>query len=147
MAVDNPHLDSEEFDLMRAEVFDIAASSISFHNDGKEPPRIVQAARAVMVDGMRPADAADKFGFPRERISEAVARIRDKWTAICTENGWVTETFSLSPRLAELIRQIETEAIDPLRREAALKRKTRVAKVLKVAEKKTPYRNKPAHKK
>ncbi len=144
MAADNKHLpDSEESDFMRAEVFEIAASAVSFHGSNQQTPKIVQAARAVLVDGMRPSDAADKFGFPRERISEAVGRIRDRWQAICVENGWVTETFSLSPRLIELLRQIENEAIDPLRQDVTLKREKKKALALKVAEKKPPaYRNK-----
>ena len=149
MAADKKHLpDSEELDFMRAEVFEIAASAVSFHGANQQTPQIVLAARAVMVDGMRPADAAAKFDFPRERISEAVGRIRDKWNAICEENGWVTETFSLSPRLIELIRQFESEAIEPLHRNALLKRKQKMAlaeakiPALKVAEKKASYRKK-----
>lgn len=147
MAADN-NFDNDEFDFMRDEVFDIAANSLSFHGANQRTPRIVQAARAVLVDGMRPADAADKFDFPRERISEACGRIRDKWQAICEENGWVTETFSLSPRLIELIREIEGDAIAPLLEDALLKRKKKMelasakVAVLKVAEKKAAYRPK-----
>lgn len=152
MAADNkPFSDGDEFDLMREEVFEIAANAVSFHGANERTPRIVQAARAVMVDGMRPADAADKFDFPRERISEAVGRIRDKWGAICEENGWVTDTFSLPPKLIELIREIESDALAPLLEEALLKRKKKMelakAVVLKVAEKKpAAYRNKPTKK-
>lgn len=147
MAADKTHLpDNEELDFMRPEVFEIAASAVSFHGSNQQTPKIVQAARAVLVDGMRPADAAAKFDFPRERVSEAIGRIRDKWQAICVENGWVTETFSLSPRLIELIRQIENEAIDPLRQDVVLKREKKKAQALKVAEKKAPYRNKPTPK-
>jgi hypothetical protein len=153
MTADNESRDSEEFDLMREDVFEIAANAVSFHGANERTPRIVQAARAVLVDGMRPADAAAKFGFPRERISEAVGRIRDKWQAICADNGWVTETFSLPPRLADLIRQIESDAIEPLLQEALLKREKKMKlssskmPALKVAEKKpAAYRNKPAKK-
>lgn len=152
MAANNkPFSDGEEFDFMREEVFEIAANAVSFHGANEKTPRIVQAARAVMVDGMRPADAADKFDFPRERISEAVGRIRDKWEAICEDNGWVTETFSLPPKLVELIREIEGDAIAPLLEEALLKRKKKIeaakSTLLKVAEKKpAPYRNKPVKK-
>ena len=152
MAADNkPFSDDEEFDFMREEVFEIAANAVSFHGANERTPRIVQAARAVLVDGMRPADAAAKFDFPRERISEAVGRIRDKWSAICEENGWITETFSLPPKLAELIREIEGDALVPLLEEALIRRKKKreLAKgtLLKVAEKKAPaYRNKPTKK-
>lgn len=152
MAADNkPFSDGEELDLMRAEVFEIAANLVSFHGANEKTPRIVQAARAVMVDGMRPADAADKFDFPRERISEAVGRIRDKWSTICEENGWITETFSLPPKLVELIREIEGDAIAPLLEEALLKRKKKMelakTTLLKVAEKKpAAYRNKTTKK-
>ncbi len=152
MAADNKsHSDDEEFDLMRAEVFEIAANAVSFHGANEKTPRIVLAARAVMVDGMRPADAADKFDFPRERISEAVGRIRDKWSAICEENGWVTETFSLPPKLVELIREIERDALTPLLEETLIRRKKKMdlakTTLLKVAEKEpTTYRNKPTKK-
>ncbi|HEY3699395.1 MAG TPA: TrfB-related DNA-binding protein [Spongiibacteraceae bacterium] len=148
MAADKNHLQhAEEFELMRAEVFEIAASAVSFHGASRETPRIVLAARAVMVDGMRPADAAAKFEFPRERVSEAVGRIRDKWNEICADNGWVTETVSVPPRIAALIREIEKETIDPLRRELIASRKKKMALALKVAEKKAPkYKNKPSAK-
>lgn len=149
-AGNDPFSDGEEFDLMREEVFEIAANAVSFHGAHEKTPRIVQAARAVLVDGMRPADAADQFDFPRERISEAVGRIRDKWDAICEANGWVTETFSLPPKIAELIREIEGDALAPLLEEALLKRKKKIEQakttVLKVAEKKASYRNNPTKK-
>lgn len=151
MTADNKTFsDGEELDFMREEVFEIAANAVSFHGANEKTPRIVQAARAVLVEGMRPADAADKFDFPRERISEAVGRIRDKWDSICEANGWVTETFSLPPKLAELIREIEGDALAPLLEEALLKRKKKIEQakttLLKVAEKKASYRNKPAKK-
>jgi hypothetical protein len=120
-------MDSDEAEPMRAEVFDIAVSALSFHGARQETPRIVQAARAVLVDGMRPGEAATRFDFPPERVSEAVGRIRDKWAAICNERGLVTETFSLSPTLIGLIRQIELEALQPLQAEAEKRRKKATA--------------------
>jgi hypothetical protein len=120
-------MDSDEAEPMRAEVFDIAVSALSFHGAGRETPRIVLAARAVLVEGMRPGEAATQFDFPPERVSEAVGRIRDKWAAICNERGLVTETFSLSPILIELIRQIELEALQPLQADAAGKRRKKAA--------------------
>jgi hypothetical protein len=120
-------MDSDEAEPMRAEVFDIAASALSFHGAAQETPRIVLAARAVLVDGMRTGEAATQFDFPPERISEAVGRIRDKWAAICNERGLVTETFSLSPVLIELIRQFELETLQPLQAEAAGKRRKKAA--------------------
>lgn len=116
-------MDSDEAEPMRAEVFDIAVSALSFHGAGQETPRIVLAARAVLVDGMRSGEAATQFDFPPERVSEAVGRIREKWAAICKERGLVTETFSLSPSLIELIRQFELETLHPLQADAAGKRK------------------------
>jgi hypothetical protein len=120
-------MDSDEAEPMRAEVFDIAVSALSFHGAGQETPRIVQAARAVLVEGIRPGEAATQFDFPPERVSEAVGRMRDKWAAICNERGLVTETFSLSPILIELIRQIELEALQPLQADAAGKRRKKTA--------------------
>lgn len=115
--------DSDEAEPMRAEVFEIAVGALSFHGARQETPRIVQAARAVLVEGMRPGEAAARFEFPPERVSEAVGRIRDKWTAICAERGLVTETFSLSAPMIELLRQIELEALQPLRAESTGRRR------------------------
>jgi hypothetical protein len=147
-------MDSDEAEPMRAEVFEIAVSALSFHGARQETPRIVQAARAVLVDGMRPGEAATQFDFPPVRVSEAVGRIRDKWTAICNERGLVTETFSLSPLLIDLIRQIELEALQPLQVDAAGKRKKKTtgatapkkaaAALQKVAEKKPGKYKQPA---
>lgn len=120
-------MDSDEAEPMRAEVFDIAVSALSFHGARLETPRIVQAARAVLVDGVRPGEAAVEYEFPPERVSEAVGRIRDKWAAICAERGLVTETFSLSPILIELLRQIELEALQPLQSDLATKRRKKSA--------------------
>jgi hypothetical protein len=120
-------MDSDEAEPMRAEVFDIAVSALSFHGARLETPRIVQAARAVLVEGMRPGEAATQFDQSPVRLSETVGRIRDKWAAICEERGLVTETFSLSPLLIELLRQIELEALQPLQAEAAGKRRKKAA--------------------
>ena len=138
MAADTEHLpDSEEIEFMREEIFEIAAAAVRFHETNPRTPRIVQAAKAVMVEGMRPADAAAQFDFPRERISEAVGRIRGKWDEICADHGWVTETFSLTPATIALIRSIENEAIEPLLQNAAAKGEQRKQAALKVAETKS----------
>ena len=129
---------------MRKEVFDIASSAISFHSAGSQTPRIVQAARAVLVDGMRTGEAAAKYDFPPERVSEAVGRIRDKWASICDDQGWVTDTFSLSPKVIELIREIELQALEPLRETVETKRRKRLAAAQKVADKKSPPYREPA---
>jgi hypothetical protein len=132
----------EEAEPMRAEVFEIAASQVSFHGARLETPRIVQAARAVLVEGKRTGEAATLYDFPPERVSEAVGRIRDKWNAICEERGLVTETFSLTPNLVNLLKLIEMDTIAPLQAElkGKAKKKGPKAKVLalpKVAEKKS----------
>lgn len=127
-------MDSDEAEPMRAEVFDIAVSALSFHGAHLETPRIVQAARAVLVNGVRPGEAAVEYEFPPERVSEAVGRIRDKWAAICAERGLVTETFSLSPILIELLRQIELEALQPLQGDLATRRRKKSAAAPHIAE-------------
>lgn len=147
MAAQESPQEGEEQELMRKEIFDIAAGAVSFHSTDNQIPRIVLAAQAVLVDGMRPGEAAIKYDFPPERVSEAVGRIRDKWATICDERGWVTDTFSLSPTLIELIRKIEHEALEPLRQAVETKRRKRLVAAQKVAEKKPPvYRDKPATK-
>lgn len=128
-------MDSDEAEPMRAEVFDIAVSALSFHGSRHETPRIVQAARAVLVEGMRPGEAATQFELVPVRVSEAVGKIRDKWAAICDERGLVTETFSLSPIVIELLRQIELETLQPLQAEAAGKRRKKgVAPAVTIAD-------------
>jgi hypothetical protein len=146
MTVDNS-TSPEEAEPMRAEVFEIAASQVSFHGARLETPRIVQAARAVLVDGLRTGEAATLYDFPPERVSEAVGRIRDKWSAICEERGWVTETFSLTPNLVSLLKLIEMDTIGPLQAELTGKNKKKASKakvvpLRKVAEKK-PDKYKP----
>jgi hypothetical protein len=138
-------MDSDEAEPMRAEVFDIAVSALSFHGARQETPRIVQAARAVLVEGMRSGEAATQFGILPVRVSEAVGRIRDKWAAICAERGLVTETFSLSPVLIELLRQIELEALQPLQADAAGKRRKKAAAPSNTASDTTSAKL-PAHK-
>lgn len=130
MAADikNP-MDSDDAEPMRAEVFDIAVGALSFHHAQQETPRIVQAARAVLVDGMRPGEAALQYELKPERVSEVVGRIRDKWAAICAERGLVTETFSLTAPMIELLRQIEFDALQPLLGEATKSRRKKTATI------------------
>jgi hypothetical protein len=139
-------LDNEEAELMKAEVFEITVSQLSFHGSRVETPKVVQAARAVLVDGQRPGEAATFHGIAPERVSEVVGRIRDKWDAICAERGLVTETFSLSPNIINLIKLIEKDTLEPLQAEFAGKRRKKSPpkkilslpkpEQLKVAEKK-----------
>lgn len=111
----HPMDDGEELEPMRAEVFEIAASAVSFHGSSEGTPPVVKAARAVMVEGKKTGEAAQEFGLPSERVSEAVGRIRERWDAICADKGWVTESLSLPPDIMELVKQIEKNNMEPLR--------------------------------
>ena len=132
MAADGyPMDDNEELEPMREEVFEIAASAVSFHGSSEGTPPIVKAARAVMVEGKKTGEAAQEFGLPPERVSEAVGRIREKWNALCAEEGWVTESLSLPPDIMELVKQIEKNNMQPLREALFAKLTKRLGKTPK----------------
>ncbi|HSB95411.1 MAG TPA: hypothetical protein VLC91_03130 [Spongiibacteraceae bacterium] len=150
--------DNEEAELMKAEVFEITVGQLTFHGARLETPKVVQAARAVLVEGKRPGEAATQYEIAPERVSEAVGRIREKWDAICAERGLITETFSLSPNVISLIKLIEKDTLEPLQADLAMRKKKSPAPkkvsaipkptLLKVAEKKPrTYKKKVAPKK
>lgn len=79
--------------------------------------RTKDAARLVLVDGLRVIDAARQMEMKRQQVEEAVARIEAAYkTAQGIPDGWECVTVCVPPDRAGDVREIQHEA----RRKAGL---------------------------
>lgn len=109
--------DETDIDPMTPEHFDIAVAEINFKRPG-----MLDACRAVLIDGKRPTEAADEFDIPQPQISRAVTRIQEKWQQLCDRENLVSRVFVLSPQAIAVVAELEGQFIAPLKRKLAPKK-------------------------
>ena len=79
--------------------------------------RTIDAARLVLVDGMRIVDAAAQMEMKPQQLQEAVTRVEAAFKAsLGTPEDWECITVSVPPKYVEQVREIARIA----RREAGL---------------------------
>lgn len=102
--------DETDIEPMTPEHFDIAVAEINFKR-----PEILNACRAVLIDGKRPTEAAEEFDIPQPQISRAVTRIQEKWQQLCERESLVSRVFVLSPQAIAVVAELEGQFIAPLK--------------------------------
>lgn len=105
------HLHDSDIEPMTPEHFDIAAAEIHFKRAG-----LLDACRAVLVDGKRTTEVVDEFDIPQPQISRAIARIQEKWQQLCDRENLVTRVVVLSPQAMAVVTELENQFIAPLRK-------------------------------
>ncbi len=88
------------------------ADFINATNATRMAQRTKDAARLVLVDGLRVIDAARQMEMKRQQVEEAVARIEAAHKALqgIPEN-WECVTVCVPPELANSVRDIERSAL------------------------------------
>lgn len=90
---------------------------IKTSNNTRMAQRTKDAARLVLVDGMRTVDAARQMDMKRQQVQEAVARIEAAFKAAHgIPEGWECITVCVPPDRVSEVREIEHQA----KREAGL---------------------------
>jgi hypothetical protein len=102
---------------MTPEHFDIAVAKINFKR-----PRMLEACRAVLVDGNRPTQIADQFAIPQPQISRAISRIQQEWSELCERENLVFRTVALSPQAMAVVAELEQQFIPPLKTRRRVKK-------------------------
>jgi predicted DNA-binding protein (UPF0251 family) len=70
--------------------------------------RTIDAARLVLIDGMRATDAARQMGMKRQQVQEAVQRLESAHrSARAIPDGWERITVYVPPENVAEIREIE----------------------------------------
>lgn len=115
--------DEPEIDPMTPEHFDIAVAEINFKRPG-----MLEACRAVLVDGKRPTEAAEEFEIPQPQISRAVTRVQEKWEQLCARENLVFRVVALSPQAMAVVTELEDQFIAPLKKRAHAKKVRKMAK-------------------
>lgn len=90
-----PSLSSEEFDALRPRLGRLSIDSLD-------------VARAILVEGLRPTDVADRHGMSRQRVHGIVQR----FLAVCNEvpTHWRRVEVWLPPELAEQVEALAEKA-------------------------------------
>ncbi len=103
--------DDQDREPVEPEHFDLAAAECRFHHPG-----MVEAARAVLVDGMRSGEAAIQFGITHQtHLSRALTKIEAKWIQICKREHWSCRTIVLSEDDMALVQRLQVKTVAPLR--------------------------------
>lgn len=105
------HFHDPDIEPMTPEHFDIAASEIHFKRAG-----LLDACRAVLVDGKRTTEVVDEFDIPQPQVSRAIARIQEKWQQLCDRENLVTRVVVLSPQAMAVVTELENQFIAPLKK-------------------------------
>jgi hypothetical protein len=128
--------DDQYMAMMDKDCFVIAVARIP-----KQSQENVDAAYAVMVDGIKPGDAAKKFGANANSLSRAMARIAEEWEQLCAEKGLVNLHVAVRQSFADLLLKMQAEDLAPLLRDAQAsiaKQKAKKIKKKTAARKKKP---------
>jgi len=72
---------------------------------------------------MKPAAQSAAVGFDGAQVTDAAARVVQKWKAICEREKWVEKTYVLKPDDSEFVTRIERATLGPLQDKQAQKSK------------------------
>ena len=106
--------------LMSAHHFEIATREIE---GGKYTTEVVQAARAVLVEGATPAAALTDFQISEVTLRSALSEISTTWSEFCATNNLVTESCWLPQRMAHVIQAVEACILDQVEKQSNKKKK------------------------
>ena len=95
MATRGATMTAEDFDALRPRLGRLALDT-------------VEIARAVLVDGMKPTEAAARYGMTRQRVHGIVQRFRAAAQAVPT--GWRRVEVWLPPELAAQVEAMAEKA-------------------------------------
>lgn len=116
-----PAWNDQEYEPMEPHHFQLAIAETTFRSESDE---LVKAVRAVLVDGMKAVDAAAEYKISRlASVTDAAARVVQKWKAICEREKWVEKTYVLKPDDSEFVTRIERATLGPLQDKQAQKSK------------------------
>ncbi len=90
-----PTMTAEEFDALRPRLGRLALDSF-------------EIARAVLVDGMKTTEAANRYGMTRQRVHGIVQRFRAAAQEVPT--GWRRVEIWLPPELAQKVEAMAEQA-------------------------------------
>lgn len=108
---------------MSPDHFDLVVQSLSLRSDSLQ-----KAARAVLVEGMRPGQAVEKFSVGLTNLSKAVGRIENKWDEICEGQNWEYEPIALPPEEMAIVRALQRKNLDPVMQKLTDRKKRRKSK-------------------
>lgn len=93
--------------LMLKEQFDVAAAETRIRSQ-----ELVDAARALLVDGESAVDIAQRLGVSDpSKINRAAASVEKKWEEICEKRGWSCVAIALPRRLMKAMLLVQAEEI------------------------------------
>jgi hypothetical protein len=109
---------------MLPEQFQIALERTRTRN-----PKLITAARVVLVDGAMSSEVAERMGIDAAHVRRAVHGIREKWQTICSEQGWECLPIALPRSSMKLVLEMQREQLDRFRaKERETKKRRTTAK-------------------
>src|SRR5688500_13589158 len=91
-----------EIEPMLKEQFDTAVEATQIRN-----PRLIEACRAVLVDGRVATDVVATYGLQSPNVYRAIATIKEKWDQICAKEGWDYCPVALPRNYMKLILELQ----------------------------------------
>jgi len=81
-------------------------------------PELIEAVRALIVDGESAPDVAARLGLKdTSPIYKAVATIKEKWSEICRERNWLFLPVALPERMMRIVLEIQAQELEDYQRE------------------------------
>ncbi len=108
---EHAHHDDEPVEPMTPEHFEITVASMKLQSQAT-----IEAARSVLVEGLKHKEASARYGVTQSQISRATSRIEKKWQEICEREDWLYEPIALPKEMMELVRALQSTTMAPLKK-------------------------------
>lgn len=100
----------ENLDPMLSEQFQIAVSATKIRR-----PELIEACKAVLVDGQVATDVAAKYSIDPAHVYRALTTIKERWDEICAEQGWDYVPLAFPRKLMKVMLEFQREQLEAYR--------------------------------
>jgi len=98
--------DEAELDAMLPEQFEIALYATQIRTQ-----KVIDACRAVLVDGMPTQESAEKYNVDQPSVSRATKVLREKWLQICADQEWDYLPLALPRSVMKMTLEFQREVL------------------------------------
>lgn len=93
-------------DSMLQEQFQIAMDATKIRT-----PELIEACRAVLVDGLPTADVAAKNKIEPSSVYRAIATVKAKWEEICAKEEWTYAPLAFPESMMKVMLEFERDLL------------------------------------
>jgi len=98
--------DEAEPDPMLPEQFEIAVNATQIRK-----PELIEACRAMFVDGVAATEIAKKLGIEVSNVYRAAGTIEGKWEEICAGERWTYLSLAIPEKFVPMVMEYQRDLL------------------------------------